>query len=133
MFTQPVASILYCYGVYQDFYNQMHDNPSQEDIDNLYDGEFHIIVLDDLMEKIVKSIEMQELFTKYCHHRNMTAIMVSQNVFQKGPNARTISLNTHICVLFTNKRDEVQVSILAHQLFHSKTKKINFFPCTMNI
>ena len=139
MFTQPVASILYCYGVYQDFYNQMHDNPSiraplhfhkglpsQEDIDNLYDGEFHIIVLDDLMEKIVKSIEMQELFTKYCHHRNMTAIMVSQNVFQKGPNARTISLNTHIHVLFANKRDEVQVSILAHQLFHSKTKKNKF-------
>ena len=136
MFTQPVASILYCYGAYQDFYNQMHDNPSiqaplhfhkglslQEDIDNLYDGEFHIIVLDDLMEKIVKSIEMQELFTKYCHHRNMTAIMVSQNVFQKGPNARTISLNTHIHVLFANKRDEAQVSVLAHQLFHSKTKK----------
>ena len=146
MFTQPVASILYCYGVYQDFYNQMRDNPSigaplhfhkgllsQEDIDNLYDGEFHIIVLDDLMEKIVKSIEMQELFTKYCHHRNMTAIMVSQNVFQKGPNARTISLNTHIHVLFANKRDEVQVSVLVNQLFCSKTKKINFFPCTMSI
>ena len=46
---------------------------------------------------------MQELFTKYCHHRNMTAIMVSQNVFQKGPNARTISLNTHILILFANK------------------------------
>ena len=28
MFTQPVASILYCYGVYQDFYNKMCDNPS---------------------------------------------------------------------------------------------------------
>ena len=56
----------------------------------------------------------------------MTAIMVSQNVFQKGPNARTISLNTHIHVLFANKRDEVQVSILAHQLFHSKTKKKKF-------
>ena len=92
----------------------------------------NFIVLDDLMEKIVKSIEMQELFTKYCHHRNMTAILVSQNVFQKGPNTRTISLNTHIHILFANKRDEVQVSILVHQLFCSKTKK-NFLPCTMNI
>ena len=98
----------------------------QEDIDNLYDREFHIIVLDDLMEKIVKSIEMQEPFTKYCHHRNLTTIMVSQNVFQKGPNTRTISLNTHIHVLFANKRDEAQVSVLAHQLFHSKTKKNKF-------
>ena len=98
----------------------------QEDIDNLYDGEFHIIILDDLMETIVKSTEMQELFTKYCHHRNMTTIMVSQNVFQKGPNARMISLNTHIHVLFTNKRGEAQVSVLAHQLFCSKTKKNKF-------
>ena len=56
----------------------------------------------------------------------MTTIMVLQNVFQKGPNARTISLNTHIHVLFANKRDEAQVSMLAHQLFHSRTTKNRF-------
>ena len=56
----------------------------------------------------------------------MTAIMVSQNVFQKGPNARTISLNTHIHVFFANKRDEVQISVLVHQHFCSKTKKNKF-------
>ena len=136
MFTQPVASILYCYGVYQEFFNTMRDNPSiacpicfqeglptQEDIDNMYDRCFHIIVLDDLMEKIVKSTDMQELFTKYCYHKNITTIMVSQNAFQKGPNARTISLNTHIHILLANNRDKSQVSIFAHQLFCSKRKK----------
>ena len=89
----------------------------------MYDKHFHIIVLDDLMGKIVKSANMQELFTKYCHHKNITAIMVSQNAFQKGPNACTISLNTHIHMLFANKRDESQVSVFANQLFHSKRKK----------
>ena len=54
-------------------------------------------------------------------------------MFLKGPNSRTISLSTHIHILFANKRDEVQVSVLGHQLLHSKMKKINFFPCTMNI
>ena len=92
----------------------------------MYNGEFHIIVLDDLVENIVESTEMQEHFTKDCHHRNVAPIMVSQNVFQKGPNARTISLNIHIHILFTSKRDEAQVSVLAHQLFHSKTKKNKF-------
>ena len=71
MFTQPVASILYCYGVYQDFYNQMHNNPSigaplhfhkglssQEDIDNLYDGEFHIIVLALFLKKVIKNVHV---------------------------------------------------------------------------
>ena len=108
MFTQPVASILYCYSMYQEYFNTMREDPSipcpirfqeglpmQQEIDNMYDKCFHITVLDDLMEKIVKSADMQELFTKYCHHKNITAIMVSQNAFQKGPNACTISLNTH--------------------------------------
>ena len=56
----------------------------------------------------------------------MTTIMVSQNVFQKGPNARTISLNTHIHVIFAIKRDEAQVSMLAYQPFCSKTKRNRF-------
>lgn len=139
MFTEPVSSILYCYGVYQDFFHTMQTNPSirpplrfqhglpsKEDIDQIHDGRFHIIVLDDLMEKIVKSNDMQELFTKYCHHKNITAIMVSQNAFQRGPNARSISLNTHIHVLFANKRDESQIGTLAHQLYRSKGKKNRF-------
>ena len=92
----------------------------------MYDKHFHIVVLDDLMEKIVKSADMQELFTKYCHHKNITTIMVPQNAFQKGPNAHTISLKTHIHILFANKRDELQVSIFAHQLFRSKRKKKHF-------
>ena len=139
MFTEPVASILYCYGVYQDFYDYMRDNPnigpeltfqrglpSREDIDKIHDGRFHVIMLDDMMEKIVKSQDMQELFTKYCHHKNVTAVMVSQNAFQRGPNARTISLNTHIHVLFANKRDESQIGTFAHQLYRSKAKKNRF-------
>ena len=136
MFTQLVASILNCYSVYQEFFNTMREDPSipcpihfqeglpmRQVIDNMYNKCFHIIVLDELMEKIVKSADMQELFTKYCHHKNITAIMVSQNAFQKGPNARTISLNTHIHILFANKRDESQVSIFAHQLFHCMRKE----------
>ena len=139
MFSQKVASVLYCYGVYQDYFRTMQDNPSieaplrfheglptREDIDEMYDGRFHVIVLDDMMEKIVKSPDMQDLFTKYCHHKNMTAIMVSQNAFQKGPNARTISLNCHVHVLFANKRDESQIATLAHQLYRSKKKKQRF-------
>ena len=80
--------------------------PTWKDIDTMYDKCFHIIVLDDLMEKIVKSADMQELFIKYCHHKNITAIMLSRNAFPKGPKVHTISLNMHIHILFANKRDE---------------------------
>ena len=93
MFTEPVASVLYCYGVYQECYNQMnipnlifHEGLSSlEKVQSLHDGKFHIIVLDDLMEYIIKSVETQNLFTKYCHHYNITAVFLTQNIFAEGP------------------------------------------------
>ena len=52
-------------GPYQNYFNQMkvpnlefHEGlPSHEKVETLNDGKFHIIVLDDLMEQIVKSVE----------------------------------------------------------------------------
>ena len=130
MFTQPVKSVLYCYGVYQEYYDQMkipnlefHEGlPTLEKVKSLHDGMFHVIVLDDLMEYIVKSIETQNLFTKYCHHYNITAIFLTQNIFAQGPCSRTININTHILVLFANKRDESQALNLAKQLYPCETK-----------
>ena len=44
-----------------------------------------------------------------------------QNIFPKGGETRTISLNTQYQVLFKNPRDSLQVSILARQLLPSKS------------
>ena len=79
-------------------------------------------LLDDLMEYIVKSVETQNLFTKYCHHYNITAIFLTQNVFAQGPCSRTISINTHILVIYPNKRDESQALNLGKQLNPSNSK-----------
>lgn len=130
MFDQPVESILYCYGVYQPFYDDIKVNPEissrisfyeglpdSEKINEIADGKFHIIVLDDLMEEIVKSQDMLKLFTQYCHHHNISAIFVSQNIFQQGKYARSISINCHFFVLFSNKRDKSQIATFARQLF----------------
>ena len=97
----------------------MHSNPnilcpihfqkgllSIEDINDIQNGSFHILVLNDLMEKIAQSEDMRDLFSMHCHHKNITAIMVSQNPFLKGKHSHTISINTHIHILFRNKRDE---------------------------
>lgn len=128
MFSEPPVSILYCYGVFQDLFNQMkqeiatpiqfHEGvPTEEIMTDFNDGKFHIIVLDDLMEKIVKSDQVMHLFSMYCHHKNITAILLTQNVFIQGVHSRNISLNTHIFVLFANKRDEQQIHRLARQLY----------------
>lgn len=130
MFTEEVTSILYCYGVYQDYFEKMNipnlefmeGLPSLEKVQSLNDGNFHIIVLDDLMEHIVKSIETQNLFTKYCHHYNITAIFLTQNIFAQGPCSRTININTHILIIFANKRDESQAFNLGKQLYPGNSK-----------
>ena len=62
------------------------------------------------------------MFTKYCHLYNITAIFLIQNIFAQGPCARTININTHILILFGNKRDESQALNLAKQLYPGNTK-----------
>lgn len=146
MFTQPVSSVLYCYGVYQDYFDEMKSHPfltgkirfhegmpTKEEIEDLNDGKFHILILDDMMEHIVKSQEMQQLFTKNCHHMNISAIFISQNLFQQGPNARTISLNCHVIVLFANKRDESQIRTFARQIYPTHWRRfIQVYETEMN-
>ena len=132
LFQKKIGCILYCYGVYQDYYDKMlidipnvefHEGfPSETKIKSLNNGQFNVIVLDDLMEIIIKNIETQNLFTKYCHHFNITAIFLSQNIFAQGPCSRNINLNTHILIIFSNKRDESQVHTLGKQLFPGNKK-----------
>jgi hypothetical protein len=130
MFTEIPKSITYCYGVYQDFFETFNvpnlefieGLPSLEKVKSLKDGNFHIVILDDLMEYIVDSVEVQNLFTKYCHHYNITCIYITQNMFAKGNCARNINLNTHIIVLFTNNRDKSQVYNIGKQVLPYQNK-----------
>lgn len=131
MFDRVPESIIYCYTVYQPVYDAMQksspvpirfrDGPVTEDeLEKLNDKSFHIIILDDMMEKIVKSKDILELFSKYCHHKNITAIMITQNVFMQGTYSRSISLNAHIFVLFANRRDEGQIARLGKQFYSTE-------------
>ena len=83
---------------------------------------YHVTVLDDLMEYIIKSVETQNLFTKYCHHYNISAIFLTQNIFAQGLCSRTININTHILIVFANKRDECQAFNLGKQLYPCSSK-----------
>ena len=84
-------------------------------------GKFNTIVLDDLMEIIMKNVDTQNLFTNKLLNKyyNITAIFITQNIFAQGPYSRSINLNTHIIILFRNKRDETQIDTLGKQLFPS--------------
>ena len=57
------------------------------------------------------------LFTQGSHHKNITVIFINHNIFDQGKNARTIALNVKYIVLFSNPRDNLQISYLGRQLF----------------
>lgn len=75
------------------------------------------VVIDDLFMESGKSAELTNAFTRLAHHRPCTLIYISQNLFQKSPDARTRALNTHYLVMMKNPRDKSQISILARQMY----------------
>ena len=75
-----------------------------------------LIVLDDLMDSAY-STKVSELFTKDSHHRNISLVLITQNVFHQIPSSRDISLNSKYIVLFKNPRDRTQIVHLAQQVY----------------
>ena len=124
LFSTPPKKIMYCYGVWQSIFDEMEENlgiifqnglPSESVIDKFVDGNHNVIILDDLMDQVVQNANVQNLFTRGSHHKNLTIIYINQNMFCQGKCARTMNLNTHYMILLRNPRDVSQVSVLGKQ------------------
>jgi len=113
MIEPPPTRIWYCYGEYQPTFNnypnvRFHEGlPESSDV--VFDWmEATLLVLDNLV------FETNELVantsTKLSHHRNVSVIHLTQNLFDKNKYTRTISLNAHYLVLF--KIREMLLSML---------------------
>ena len=123
MIDPPPLKILWCYGVYQKSFQDMRNVEFHEGIPdiNLFDGSQRtLLILDDLMQLADDSVSL--LFTRDSHHRNLSVIFLTQNIFHSSKQARSMSLNTHYLVLFKNPRDLKQISVLAGQMYPSKSK-----------
>ncbi len=130
-FSPAPKKVLYCYTEWQDKFDAMQDSipnitfhqglPSCSYIEEWStERDGSLIILDDLMTSICSSLDMVQLFTVKCHHRNITTLMLNQSLFPTGKYARTLSLNCNYIILFKNYRDSNQVKCLGSQLFPSK-------------
>jgi len=79
-------------------------------------GEPSLIILDDLLDQVY-SKDVCDLFTKGSHHRNISVLFLTQNLFHQGTNFRDISLNTKYLVLLKNVRYTNQFLYLARQAY----------------
>ena len=127
----PIENIIWCYGEYQDAYDHLASLVPQirfvegypdDLLQSLDRRQRTLVVIDDLMSESGNNTKVTELFTKGSHHRNLSVILILHNLFYKGREMRTISLNAHYMVLFKNPRDASQINHLARQMYPRKTK-----------
>ena len=74
-----------------------------------------LVIVDDMQATHARLVSAW--FTRKSHHCDTSIIHLVQNVFDKDPSHRTISLNATYIVLFKNPRDMSQVSHLDHQAY----------------
>jgi hypothetical protein len=128
----PVPSkIVYCYGEYQEIFNDMTRTIpniyfTEGFPDNLYgilEGyQSSLVKIDDLMSQCPTDQRISDLFTKGSHHRNFSVMYLTQNLFPPGKQSRTISLNFHYMIVFKNPRDSLGISTLARQIYPNNPK-----------
>ena len=123
----PVPSkVIYCYGEFQKEFDELSEAlPNIQLVqgfpNDLYDmTEAHdnsLVILDDLMSQCSNDQRVADLFTRGSHHRGISVLFLTQNLFPPGKLSRTISLNSHYMLIFRNPRDSLGIATLARQMY----------------
>ena len=74
------------------------------------------------MNEVSSNSMVSKLFTRGRSHLGCSLVLMLQNIFPKGTQSRTISINAQYQVLFRNPRDSLQISIFARQLYPHNSK-----------
>ena len=93
--------------------------PSQEDVDAL-DGSQTLWIIEDAMSEIGISKTMSQLLTRVSSHCSLSVCLTLQNLFDKGPQIRTITLSATHLVLFRSIRHQTMINTLNSQMMWPK-------------
>ena len=139
LFEEPLDKIYYFYGVWQSRFDQIYEGqvveyfkglPDYPFLEDLKEENHKLLIIDDQQLEALNSKLVADLFTKFSHHKNITTILILQNLFHQGKYSRDISLNAHYFVLFKNQRDINQIKILGNQLGLSNLLLESYFDAT---
>ena len=105
-----------------------HELPTIEDLDKIAsaykDCGGCIIVLDDIMSSWNAGLNLDKVFTELCHHKNVTCLLLVQNLFFQNTEYRVMGLNSTYLCAFKNPRDLRQISTLGAKMIPGKGKFI---------
>jgi hypothetical protein len=124
LFNKVPARMVYCYGEWQPAFEKLKRKvefvhgiePVLQD-ENFFSAEVPtLLVLDDLAVSVCNDARCTRLFTQGVHHRNLSVVLILQNLYKQGKAMRDIALNAQYLVLFKNVRDTGQIGVLARQM-----------------
>lgn len=125
MFSKVPNRVIWCYSEYQQAYQDVEGVEFHEglfNLDTLDTSQNTVIIYDDLADSEATYKEMVKIFTKKSHHRNMSVVFITQNLFSANKYSRTISLNASYVVLMKSPRDKLQIMHLARQVYPKNFK-----------
>ena len=119
------ARIIWCYTEWQPAYEELGKSVTMvkglPDISDLRSFQKpQLLVLDDLIHELKRDPRLVQIFTRGCHHWNLSCIHVVQNLYFEG--LRTSRINAQYLVLMKNPADKSQIAVLGKQLFPGKHK-----------
>lgn len=132
-FEVPPSKIVYCYLEDQPVVENMQATlpdfttyrglPSREEVrDWCVDSPHTVVILDDMIHLATKSPDALHLFQTMVSHGNVTAFLLSQNLYPPEVYAKSILLNCQHVVLFKNVRDNRQIITFGSQVFTGRSK-----------
>lgn len=117
-------SVLWCYGQETSDLNRPISGtvtlktkqgiPSKEEMRG-----HNVVVIDDLMIEAASDKRIVNIFTKECHHMNINCFFLTQNLFERTPVSRTVSLNANYFIILKNNRDKQQIRVFSRQVASS--------------
>ena len=83
-----------------------------------------VLVFDDLMEEGGRDKRLLDLFTKDSHHRDITVLYLTQDLFPPGKLSKTINGNAHYIMAFKNPRDQTGIRTILLQAFPDRWRQV---------
>ena len=136
IFDKPIHRVLFCYKIWQPIYDEfqklfgqrinfVQGLPSQDHIDFLTETRDHsFLITDDMCKDVGASELITSVHQVQSHHRNMSYVNLSHNLFTKSKYSRDQSLCVHFILVMRSPRDLSQLSFLSKQIFPQYSRAI---------
>jgi hypothetical protein len=127
MVSPRITNVILSFAENQTLYDDIKNMDSRIKLVNGYDYDIlpnsnTLIIIDDQMSSAMKDSRVQDLFTKGVHHKSISVILITQDLFPPEKYARTIRRNCTYLIIFKSPTFRSQVMALGGQLYPESRK-----------